>query len=183
VKPPAWAVRLVSETCEARGIKAPTLTWRKGSGLSSSGRYYATEDRITITAGSDRQDQRLVLLHEIAHHLTPKAHHGEAFWRVAWALFREHRLTRYALTRKTPYKAAAGRVAIAMRIPGARAAAKSATATRQRRTQPRGVCPMPADEAAAQGYSTPHTHYVGTFHRHNRPDGSYADYWTPGRDA
>ena len=37
---------------------------------------------------------------------------------------------------------------------------------------------MPADEAERQGYRTPHTHYVGTVHRNNHPDGSFTDYWT-----
>jgi hypothetical protein len=178
-----WAERLVTAVCEAAGIDEPEVNWRRSSSAkSSSGRYNYAERRLTITAGKDRRDQRLVLLHELAHHLTPKANHGPAFWRAAWALYQRFGLARYALTRELSYKAAAVDVAIELGVRGARAAAKTATEKRRYRTaQPRNVCPMPADQAEAQGYRTPHTHYVGTVHRHNEPDGTFIDYWTPSR--
>ena len=179
---PAWAERIVARVCDAAGVDEPEVTWRRSrSSASSSGRYITAERRLIVTAGSDRRDQRLVLLHELAHHLTPHQHHNDTFWKAAWRLFERFGLTRYALKRESGYKANASAVAIDLGIRGAKAAAKTATAKRRARVQPRGVCPMPADRAAAHGYRTPHTHYVGTVHRWTEPDGCYVDYMTPRR--
>lgn len=179
---PVWVEQIVARVCDAAGVSEPEIVWRRSRGRqSSSGRYSSSEQRVTITAGKDRKDQRLVLLHELAHHLTPKEHHGPIFWRAAWSLYQRFGLARYALTREMPYKAAAVNVAIEMGVRGARAAAKPATEKRRRRVPPRGTCPMPEDLAARHGYRTPHTHYVGTVHRWTEDDGSYTDYATPGK--
>lgn len=178
---PMWAERIVAGVCAGAGVDQPELTWRRSrSNRSSSGRYVTEEKRLVLTAGSDRKDQRLVLLHELAHHLTPGHSHDDTFWTAAWALFKGFGMARYALKREAGYKANAAPVAVTLGIRGARAAAKTATETRRRRVQPRGVCPMPADLAESQGYRTPHTHYVGTIHRYRftETDGQYTDYLT-----
>ena len=75
----------------------------------SSGRYYGPWKgriaRIHVTAGTDRADQKLVLLHELAHWLTPKDHHSPRFWDKAWELYRRYRVPlRYARIREGNYR-------------------------------------------------------------------------------
>lgn len=188
---PAWAVRLAAQVCERAGVAPPVIRWTRSRAkvnvTSSSGTYYTTreaglrgvfEPLIVIRAGRSRQDQKLVLLHELAHHLAPAgAHHGEAFWQVAFGLYKRHRMSAFALARELPYRAAASKVALAMGIPRA----EEAVAKFRPRARKRGVCPMPKDQAASQGYRTPHTHYWNTVHYYHGPDGSIA-YSPSGRE-
>ena len=70
----------------------------------SSGRAWQS-GRIHVTAGTDRKDQKLVLLHELAHWLTPKDHHSPRFWDKAWELYRRYRVPlRYARIREGNYR-------------------------------------------------------------------------------
>lgn len=123
-KAPKWAVDLLTLVCNEYGIEVPTLTWRRsrkqqmrwseasGRWLSgrdkavhSSGRYFTKQHRIVVTAGSSRVDQRLVLLHEIAHALTLGEHHSDRFWTFAFTLYRRHRVpVRYAQQREYAYR-------------------------------------------------------------------------------
>lgn len=185
---PAWAVRLAAQVCERAGAKPPVIRWTKHRGKtglrSSSGTYYTSKEAglrgvfeplIVVRAGASREDQKLVLLHELAHHLAPLgAHHGETFWRIAWGLYRRHRMTAFALARELPYRTAASKVALAMGIPRA----EEAVARFGVKSRKRGVCPMPEDQAASQGYRTPHTHYWNSVHYYHGPDGSVA--YSPG---
>ena len=76
--------------------------------ICSSGRcrtrWYGT--LIIITAGTDHKDQKLVLLHELAHWLSPKNEgHGPAFWDKTWELFRRYNVPiRYAKKREGNYR-------------------------------------------------------------------------------
>lgn len=166
-------MRLATEVCAAAAAKPPQIVWRKHRGKaglrSSSGLYSGSLNRITIRAGSSREDQKLVLLHELAHHLAPaKAHHGAAFWRIAWSLYKRYRMTAFALARELPYRVAASKVALEMGIPRA----EEAVAQFRPKARKRGICPMPEHEAESQGYRTPHTHYWNTVHYYHGPDGS-----------
>lgn len=55
-----------------------------------------TEGTVAVRAGSEELDQRLTLLHELAHWLTPMArrgrgaHHGRAFYARAFELYARH---------------------------------------------------------------------------------------------
>jgi len=62
--------------------------------------------RIVITAGTDRKDQKLVLLHELAHWLSSrKENHGPIFWDKAWELFRRYNVPiQYAKKRSGDYR-------------------------------------------------------------------------------
>lgn len=179
MRPPVWALRLVAETCEREGVRPPEVRWKRRDApvSSSSGTYYRNlGPLILVRAGYTRKDQKLVLLHELAHHLSPAGHHhSPMFWRKAWELYRRHRMTAFALIRERGYKAHATKVAVAMGIPGAREARKAVVANRRKR----GVCPMPAHEAETQGYLTPHTHYWNTVHYYTGPDGHRTAY-SPG---
>ena len=106
--PPKWANDLFDAVWWAHGEPQaiPRLTWRRSRvhGLSS-GRYLTREHRIVVTAGKSRQDQKLTLLHEIAHALTPGEHHSDHFWMVAWKLYRRWGVPiKYAREREGKYR-------------------------------------------------------------------------------
>jgi hypothetical protein len=63
---------------------------------------------VSVAAGRDPVDQRLVLLHELAHWLgRPDEGHSLNFWLRAWRLFRRYRVpVHYALAREGAYEGA-----------------------------------------------------------------------------
>lgn len=88
----------------------------------SSGVAYPGSDRLVVTAGSELVDQRLVLLHELAHLLVgPGHHHDRTFWRRAWGLYLADGQVSvaYALHREGAYREMALRVAVTLGLPGA----------------------------------------------------------------
>lgn len=95
---PGWAEALVVEVCAAAGRAEPAVRWRSARRPNSSGVTRPDLGQITVTAGSDPIDQRLTLLHELAHWLAPRAprrrrrtaHHDAAFYRVVFALYGTH---------------------------------------------------------------------------------------------
>ena len=105
---PLWAQRLVERVIIAEDLDdPPTLIWRRSKrNKQSSGRTYIVKrpGRIVITAGTLRRDQRLVLLHELAHHVTLELH-TPTFWAKAWELYRRYQVPiRYALQREGTYR-------------------------------------------------------------------------------
>ena len=107
---PKWASALVCRVAEDEGIAVPPrLTWRRSrTGWLSSGHTKSDlrKPHITVTAGKSRKDQKLVLLHELAHWLAgPDAHHGARFWDQAWTLYRRYKVPlRMALQRERTYR-------------------------------------------------------------------------------
>lgn len=90
---PQWATRLVERVCAEYEVPVPPMTWHRGKSRWTSGRTW--EDRIHVTAGKDAKDRRLVLLHELAHHVLNhtghlKDHHSARFWTVAFDLYAAH---------------------------------------------------------------------------------------------
>ncbi len=122
--PPKWAQDLVIQVALDEGRdELPEIVWRRSRQFTSSGR--AGRDRIVVSAAhgdyareipwvnrnhtygvvSARTDQKLVLLHELAHWLTPREHHSARFWDKAWELFRRYRVPlRYAKLREGNYR-------------------------------------------------------------------------------
>jgi hypothetical protein len=98
VKAPPWASDLADAVCASAGVAPPRLTWRHRSGEPSTGLTQVDAGVIAVRAGRDPVDQRLTLLHELAHWLVPSRrrsrgraqHHGRAFYRVAFELYRHH---------------------------------------------------------------------------------------------
>lgn len=126
---PKWAVDLLARVVEDYGQEPIDLSWRRSKAhRTSSGLAGGRGPRtIHVTAGTERRDQRLVLLHEIAHILTPKEHHGPEFWRVAWELFDRYAPNiprRYILEREGDYRVEALNVAIERGVRGAKTAAR-----------------------------------------------------------
>jgi hypothetical protein len=96
---PAWAHDLVDAVCADAGVAPPRLLWRARRGGPSTGVARRSEGTISVRAGSDPLDQRLTLLHELAHWIAPAArrgrravHHGRGFYRIAFDLYRRHGL-------------------------------------------------------------------------------------------
>jgi hypothetical protein len=139
---PAWAAALVELVCAEAGVTSPRLLWRRRSGVPSTGVARRGDATITVRAGSDPVDQRLTLLHELAHWLTPPArrrrapHHGAAFYATAFALYRRHGIADAdALRLEAARYPSALRHGAALGVPGARAAlAERRAALRARRT-------------------------------------------------
>jgi hypothetical protein len=95
---PAWASELVSLVCHGAAVPEPSLRWRRAARPTSSGVTRRTAGSISVCAGSDPVDQRLTLLHELAHWIGPRprrrrgrvAHHDLAFYAIAFELYARH---------------------------------------------------------------------------------------------
>jgi len=146
VRAPDWAETLVAAVCAEASVAPPRLTWRRRSAAHSTGvarRHLAV---ISVRAGDDPLDQRLTLLHELAHWLAPApvrrrgartAHHGRDFYRIAFELYRRHGLSDPDSLRLegARYPSALGH-AVALGVPGAvaaKAAHRAALRMRPRR--------------------------------------------------
>lgn len=125
---PAWATALLGEVCADASVAEPTLRWRRATRIASSGVTRRHEGSVAVTAGTDPVDQRLTLLHELAHWLAPPArrrrgrvpHHDAAFYRVAFGLYRRHGIpAAEALTREGGRYPGSLRHARALGVPGA----------------------------------------------------------------
>mgnify|MGYP001589009242 CR=1 FL=1 len=107
--PPEWAQDLMLNALLYKGFDdIPELVWRHTKREVSSGVYSPRTKQIRIMAGSDRKDAKLVLLHEIAHFITPRKgsiFHTGIFWDITWDLYRWAKLPiRYCLKREGHYK-------------------------------------------------------------------------------
>ena len=88
--PPKWAQDLILDALVFLGHEdVPALTWHRSRSRYSHGKtqLQAGKGRIFITAGSYRLDAKMLVLHELAHHVT-QAWHTAAFWDTAWVLYR-----------------------------------------------------------------------------------------------
>ncbi len=128
---PAWAASLIGEVCAAAAVPAPVVRWRRAGRSASSGVTCQAAGTISVTAGTDELDQRLTLLHELAHWLGPRprrrrgrvAHHDAAFFATAFDLFRRHGVpVAEALEREGGRYPSALRHARTLDVPGAEAA-------------------------------------------------------------
>lgn len=132
MSPPGWASELTAMVCADAGITAPRLTWRRRSGDHSTGLTRHDKGTVSMRAGTDVVDQRLTLLHELAHWLSPThrrsrrgraEHHGRAFYRVAFDLYRRHGIPDHeALRLESGRYRSALRHAVALGVPGSQAA-------------------------------------------------------------
>ena len=127
---PSWAIDLVAEVCVDAGARPPLLSWRTRRGEASTGLARRADGLVAVRAGSDPLDQRLTLLHELAHWLTPadrrrgrSVHHGRAFYAIAFDLYRRYGLSAAdALRLESARYRSALRHAAALGIDGADAA-------------------------------------------------------------
>jgi hypothetical protein len=132
MSPPGWADALVTQVCDEASVAPPRLTWRRRDASHSTGVARRHLGIISVRAGDDALDQRLTLLHELAHWLAPAparrrgartAHHGREFYRIAFDLYRRHGLSDAdALRLETARYPSALTHAVALGVPGASAA-------------------------------------------------------------
>ncbi len=109
---PKWAQELVIRVAlDEKRERLPDVTWRRRNGTTSSGyTLYSTlkcPDRcISLNAGKERRDQKLVLLHELAHWLIPEdQYHSPTYWDKCWDLYYRYGVPiRYALKRERDYR-------------------------------------------------------------------------------
>jgi hypothetical protein len=143
---PAWARSLVMEVCSEADAPLPRLSWRTRDRPASSGVTRQSVGRISLVAGSDPLDQRLTLLHELAHWLTPRSrgrrgrarHHDAAFYSRAFDLYRRHGVPDHvALAGESKrYPSSLGH-ARSLGIPGAETAWRARRATLRERARRR----------------------------------------------
>ena len=141
---PAWARDLVDLVCREADVTPPRLTWRARRAEHSTGVARRDEALISVRAGVDAIDQRLTLLHELAHWLAPKprrrgaTHHGRAFYRIAFGLYRRHGIADADALRleSARYRSSLGH-AVALGIPGAADALETHRAALRARTRRR----------------------------------------------
>lgn len=125
---PDWAQELTIKVCKDYNRWPPKIIWRNRYGKHSSGVTYVYKKRgfdITVRAGTDIDDQKLVLLHELAHYIVAKSKKGKReshslrFWRLAFELYECYGVDRdMAYEREKGYKEKA-RWAFAERYPTA----------------------------------------------------------------
>lgn len=143
---PSWATELLGTVCADAGVAPPRLAWRARSGVHSTGVTRRDDGLVAVRAGTDVLDQRLTLLHELAHWLSPagrrrrgrSTHHGRAFYAVAFELYRRHGLADEDALRLESgrYRSSLGH-AVALGVPGASAAMathRAAVRARPKRT-------------------------------------------------
>jgi hypothetical protein len=129
--PPAWADALVAAVCADAGVAPPRLSWRRRAHGHSTGVARRDAGIVAVRAGSDALDQRLTLLHELAHWLAPRArrrgrrveHHGRAFYAIAFDLYARHGIAAAdALRLESGRYRSSLRHAVALGVSGAREA-------------------------------------------------------------
>lgn len=115
MEPPRWAVRLAQKVVEEYNIAhVPFIEWHQRKRKGTSGCCYLDQYIISINAGTDKRDQRLTFLHEMAHVIlllhkqAYRGEHTEDFYELVWKLYRRHRVPiRFALDEESRYRKAA----------------------------------------------------------------------------
>lgn len=128
--PPIWAHALVADVCAEAGVAPPRLLWRRRDDEHSTGLTRRSDGLVAVRAGRDPVDQRLTLLHELAHWLAATSrrgrravHHGRAFYSIAFELYRRHGIgDENALRLESGRYPSALRHAATLGVPGAAAA-------------------------------------------------------------
>jgi hypothetical protein len=140
----------VEVVCREAGVSEPRLGWRRRpERLTSSGVTRRAAGSVSVTAGSDPADQRLTLLHELAHWLGPApergrarartSHHDAAFYAIAFGLYRRHGIPDADAIRGESLRYPSSlRHARALRLPGADRAWREHRARLRDRARVRG---------------------------------------------
>jgi hypothetical protein len=152
---PAWARSLVLAVCAEADAPLPRLAWRLRDRPTSSGVTRQAAGLVSVVAGRDPVDQRLTLLHELAHWVAPAPaptrgsrrrrtrHHDAAFYTTAFALYRRHGVPdAAALSGESARYPSALAHARGLGVPGAEAAwreRRTALRERARRRPPKRV--------------------------------------------
>lgn len=126
---PDWATELFEKVCKDYNRGLPSqFVWKKRNSQYTTGTTYPSWDRryvktktglksinwygeVVVRAGKDEQDQKLVLLHELAHHVVARSKSGRGqghtikFWKLAFELYERYGVDMdYAYKREKNYK-------------------------------------------------------------------------------
>jgi hypothetical protein len=153
---PDWARSLVLLVCSEADAPLPRLSWRNRDRPTSSGVTRRSVGDISLVAGADPLDQRLTLLHELAHWLAPTSHrrrrsrtrhHDAGFYAIAFPLYRRHGVPDAAALagESARYPSALGH-ARAMGLPGADEAWRDRRAALRERSRCRPLMRVLVDE-------------------------------------
>lgn len=93
-KTPQWAIDLTKQVlADHHKPKRIELVWEVRTNRVSSSGLCHYKSHITIVAGTDLFEQKLLLLHELAHWMLPYGvHHRWRFWKRAFGLYRRYGL-------------------------------------------------------------------------------------------
>lgn len=125
---PSWAADLVAAVCADAGVPPPRLVWRRRANEHSTGVAKRQLGTIAVRAGTDELDQRLTLLHELAHWIRPPqprrrgrtSHHDRSFYAISFDLYRRHGIADSdALRLESARYVSSLRHAAALGVPGA----------------------------------------------------------------
>lgn len=153
---PDWARSLTLLVCSEADAPLPRLSWRHRDRPTSSGVTRRSTGSISLVAGSDLLDQRLTLLHELAHWQAPAPpsrrrsrtrHHDAAFYAIAFPLYRRHGVPdAVALAGESARYPSAVTHARAMGLPGADEAWRDRRAALRERARRRPPIRVLVDE-------------------------------------
>lgn len=95
---PDWARDILAAERERYGLPEITVNWRIGHDGNPQTSGTATSDKfhIGITAGTGEADQRVMLLHELAHLIVPGHAHDDVWRAVADELWARYGVTEEA---------------------------------------------------------------------------------------
>lgn len=106
---PEWAWKLVREVAEQFGITTlPYVKWHEYEFMTSAGWAQSHElgNTVWIKQGTNPDDARMVLLHELAHWTLPAGEsHGDRFWERAFSLYYQYGVPYSTVIREFSYKA------------------------------------------------------------------------------
>ncbi len=97
MEPPRWATRLMLRMARDYRVAPPSLMWRTRRSVLSSGFCHINARAIGVSEGSDSQDARLAVLHEMGHLILLKTvpeyrgEHDDRFYDFFWPLIRRYR--------------------------------------------------------------------------------------------
>lgn len=125
---PGWAQMLIESVCASWDVPQPVVRWSiNNSRFHTSGRAYSheftgqrnTKAQLLIVQGTDHEDAKLVLLHELTHWVLPHGeHHGSYFWKTAFEMYTDYDIRMdYAAEREGRYRKEAQRAAARLRHP------------------------------------------------------------------
>lgn len=113
---PAWVLRLVTEECKLSGGLPCPVRWgpattkvldfkthKRVRQFGSHG-HCNQLDGMTVFAGTDVRDQRLLVIHELGHWIVDSKGHSATFWAWVFEAYKRHRLARYGLKREAGYR-------------------------------------------------------------------------------
>lgn len=102
-KIPSWALEIIEEAIQDYDLGWVEVNWRNSHQhpWSSSGRAWGRH-KINILASKKPTEQKVVLLHELAHLIvSPNNKHDDQFWDTMLILCRKYGVVKAALSRET----------------------------------------------------------------------------------